>query len=202
MAVLSLSKNTLVFCIFLIICRSEIHLCSKFKSNLQNKSSSESKNTEKAQNTAFNSNYQYIVSGECDASTCEFGKCKDKNTCICDNGYGQLQSDTSAKMCSYKLKEQLVAFLLETFLIIGIGHFYCSRIVFGILKLLFLLIVLLLDFILKKLTVKSSVNKQNLSNGISYILYFAFIGFHIYDIVMFGASRYADGNGMPLYIRE
>lgn len=209
--VFHLNTKSLFFCLFLVICINKPHMTNKIKSNLKNQ---ESSNLKIQENTSqldksdtnnkakFNSNFQFIVSGECSSKTCEFGDCKDKNTCICAKGYAQLSSDSSALLCTYKLKEQLVAFLLESFLVIGIGHFYCSRVLFGILKLLFLVAVVLIDFLLKGINPKASVNKNNYINSISYLLYFGFIGFHIYDITMFGSGKYTDGYGMPLYIRE
>jgi hypothetical protein len=96
-------------------------------------------------------------------------------------------------------KSQLTAFLLEFFLPIGAGHFYCGRIINGIIKLIFVLAVVLSDFIIKYVfIVKSSMNTKQVVNYIIYALYFLIIFWQLVDCLMFGLNKYNDGNGKAL----
>lgn len=147
------------------------------------------------------------VKGECNKKNCLNGKCN-KSYCECNQGYGQVNnkntknSFSDKELCNYKLKNQILAFILESFLIFGIGHLYVHRILYGILKAICFLSIIFIDYIIKKIAIEKKSNKAlNTICFISYILYFSMIIFHLYDIMMFAVNKHTDGYGMPLYAR-
>lgn len=146
-------------------------------------------------------NPTYIAFGVCTAETCSNGYCKDKNTCVCKPGFAQGPSSDS-KLCAYRLKRQMTAFLLELFLVVGVGHFYSGRYVFGGLKLLFIFSIMLFDLLVKYFFRSDKYMIQRGYNAVIYVLYFSVIFWQVFDVVMFGINRYSDGNDMPLWIWE
>ena len=146
------------------------------------------------------------VKGDCNKTTCENGKCE-KSYCVCKEGYGQVDetnkdSPNYNKLCNYQLKDQLLAFLLEAFLVFGVGHFYTHRILYGLIKCVIFISIILLDLLLKRIFVsKKSNTTSNIVCLISYFLYFVLISFHLYDIMLFAVNRHTDGYAMPLYAR-
>ena len=144
----------------------------------------------------------------CTKDSCSNGKCVDGD-CICFEGYASnisklktYKKKSQVVFCEYKLKEHIVAFLLETFFVIGIGHLYSGRMTHGIVKMLCILLFIVLDVIIKNLMGGKSLKARNGYYSFSLALYFSIIIYQLFDIVMLGLNRYSDGNGMPLYYNE
>ena len=149
---------------------------------------------------------------KCDSTNCNFpnGVCTENNTvCRCLDGYANFEvinenENTTPKgyYCSYQQKRQVVAFLLEFFVSVGVGHFYAGRVLFGVFKLL----VMLGPIILSILMCCTAVFKDNdTSSCVGLILMIGSCLFvctglvwQLVDIIMFGINSYKDGNGVPL----
>ena len=100
-------------------------------------------------------------------------------------------------------KSQVTAFLLEFFLPIGIGHYYCRRWLHGALKTGYLLLVIGIDFLLKyKIYAVTTFKVRQNVNYVVYTLYLLFIIFQLVDVVMFGLNKYKDGYGSELIPME
>lgn len=138
----------------------------------------------------------FRVSGQCDEESCKHGVCESSNVCKCKKGWAHINDRPLS--CNYKLKKQFVAFLLETFLIFGAGHFYCNRILYGFIKVAVIAAVILIDCILKSCVKSKGIKIQNVATIISYSLYAGIIIFQLFDIVMFGINKHIDGYGLPL----
>ena len=155
------------------------------------------------QKSINNSSLTYKVEGKCNKETCKNGKCENDNLCICNKEFAFLKDNYSQnnnnELCNYNLKSQKIAFLLELFLIFGIGHFYCHRILYGALKVAIILSTLIIDYILKKSTYKKSLTTQNITSYFSYSMYFGLIVFQLFDVIMFGLNKHTDGYGFTLY---
>ena len=141
----------------------------------------------------------FFSEGECNDQTCnqKNGKCVDPNKCVCNLGYSNYKLKPSNKTCSYKLKNQIIAFLLEFFLCFGVGHFYCLRYLMGIIKLCSFIVIIIFDCVMKNIKYKSNKARNGITVFI-YCLYFILILWQIFDICMFGMNKYKDGNGVPL----
>ena len=100
----------------------------------------------------------------------------------------------------YQRKSQVIALVLEMFLpVFAAGHFYCGRYIHAVLKVIFIICVLLLDFLLKyKIYDKTTFKKRQTLNYVIYTLYFMVVLFELVDVVMFGLNNYKDGNGKTL----
>lgn len=130
------------------------------------------------------------------------GKCTGQfsETCVCFPEYDSFPFDTY-EMCNYKKKKQLFAFLLETFLMFGIGHFYLENYSHAIIKAIFFALGYFLFILLR------TVSKRTEENN-TYTLVIAFMGcltclgmiiWQIIDIVLLGLGKYTDGNDVQLY---
>jgi hypothetical protein len=147
----------------------------------------------------------FIAKGTCTATNCKdpYGKCTDGQTCQCNKGFAQMINKTvqlNQNSCSYEMYRQKTAFMLEFFLPFGVGHFYSGRISFGIGKLFFIVIVLIMDFILIRFIYKSnekSIKTQRFGQFFILFLYFSLIVFHVVDLCMWGLNKWRDGNAMP-----
>lgn len=124
--------------------------------------------------------------------------------CICDKGYTDDPKLPSIKCC-YKKKSQFAAFLLETILGFGVGHFFIENYTLGVIKLCFQVTACcsccLIGFCF---CYKSNKHNEEPSNK-QIFLNIAFLsGILIYmiwqtvDLVLFGINFYKDGNGVEL----
>lgn len=107
--------------------------------------------------------YNATTTTICTSSNCgpRNGFCIDLNTCQCQIGYANFETEESpaGQYCTYQQKSQLVAFLLEFFFPIGVGHLYAGRIVNGLIKMGFnVLLPCLLCCLLAGCTVSSGGN--------------------------------------------
>lgn len=144
----------------------------------------------------------YFAEGTCSNKTCQNGICNDVNTCQCKSGYAQVNDSNGNQLCNYKLKKQWIAFLLELFFVIGIGHFYCGRIVNGTVKLSAVFLVVTVDFLIKFLFRAERYKMQRGWNFLIYFLYLLVIVWQVVDIVLFGVNYYNDYYDLPLWVLE
>lgn len=155
----------------------------------------------------------------CSKMNCVNGNCIDKDTCVCQYGYSTYNftdgeyvvkdsklADKAGKdrrfYCDYKMKEQIVAFLLEVSLVLGIGHIYLGRVFHGLLKMNIILLFVLLDIFIKNKIGDKSLKSKNMYYSFSLTIYICLVLFHLVDIVMIGLNKYPDGNGMKMYYAE
>ena len=88
--------------------------------------------------------YQYGDTNNCDQFNCpEPNYCsEDKKQCICGQGQANYPFvGENGQYCQYKQYKQLVAFLWELLLNLGIGHFYIKDIIIGVLKMIIMIIL-------------------------------------------------------------
>ncbi len=143
---------------------------------------------------------EYIICGEFKCVKGR-GECFEDTSFVCNNDW-DTYPETSIEMCNYKKKTQLIAFLLETFLSFGVGHFYTNNYKKAIPKLLFWI----LGFYLL-LSIRFYSKQKESTDSVS--LLFCLFGFitctgmiiwHISDIVSLALNYgYLDGNGIELY---
>jgi TM2 domain-containing membrane protein YozV len=139
----------------------------------------------------------YVRNIKCAMSNCPPPSfCMDDKTCKCGEGHANmLLPDMQLQFyCQYRQKQQIVAFLLETFLSLGIGHFYSGRVNFGIIKLL----VALSPIILMCCSVCCKGSEANGCLVLSSTLTCAYFIWQIIDIINFATNSYKDGYGVPL----
>jgi len=103
--------------------------------------------------------------------------------------------------CSYKKKNQLVYFLLELFLNIGVGHFYAGNYLLGGLKITIVFLPCLLVCVMVCLGVAITDKISNIfSFGFCLVCLLGFGQFiwWLVDLIIIGIGKYTDGNGVPL----
>jgi len=109
--------------------------------------------------------------------------------------------------CGYHRKSQLIAFILESIFLIGIGHFYLNRFFHGIYKLVLIFLILLLVFSMKRSKIEKKFflsitsDKQYLDvflNFIFFVLIANFIFVHVVDVIMIASNKYLDGFGFSM----
>jgi hypothetical protein len=136
----------------------------------------------------------FIVHEPCNADNCASpNMCINGSTCKCAHGFAHTHVD-GGKLCTYPQKRQLLAFFLELLFASGVGHLYAGRLVYGIIKMCFILIIpavlLFWAFYSKE---KNSIILIILST-----LCFLVLTWHLVDLVMLGMNKYNDGEGVPL----
>lgn len=121
-------------------------------------------------------------------------------TCICDEFYGTYPDDSST-MCNYAKKSQLLAFLLESIISFGAGHFYILNLSYAIPK--FLIFAMGYTFFIalgilnkKREETDPTTLLISLAGCLSCV---TMIIWQLVDMIMFGMNNYEDGNGIALY---
>jgi TM2 domain-containing membrane protein YozV len=148
--------------------------------------------------------FNFIRNIKCNNQNCNvpFAVCTDTTTCSCLSAYANFvpaDNPNTGLYCNYLRYKQLVAFLLEFFLSFGIGHFYCGRIVFGVIKLLCTLVPFMLGIVMFCSSISKESDCCGLALSIFTCLFLCAIAiWQIVDLIMFGLNSYADGNGVPL----
>lgn len=138
------------------------------------------------------------ANGPCKQANCE--KCISENICQCPAGFAQdpdIKVAAEVKSCQYKQRHQALFFVLELIFFFGVGHFYAGRILYGVLKLLTLILLIVIDITIKRLVLKQFSAKQSF-NIAMYGLYFAFLAWQLIDIICIGVNYFKDGKGIPL----
>lgn len=138
------------------------------------------------------------ANGPCKQTNCE--KCLSENICQCPAGYAQdpdIPVSVEVKSCQYKQRYQAIFFALELIFFFGAGHFYAGRIIYGVVKLVVFLLLIIIDISIKRLVLKQFSQKQNF-NIAMYAMYFAFLAWQLVDIICIGINYFKDGKGIPL----
>jgi len=159
---------------------------------------------QQASNLSNNITFYDIISSPCSTKNCQSpnGSCKDSNTCVCNSGYLYvplyLNSSNASQYCFYSQKSQGISFILELFLVVGIGHFYTGRMLQGIFKLIFVLFIISYDCGFKIIWRSQSLKTFKNLQIFSYVLYFILLVWQMTDLCLYGLNKYTDGNGVPL----
>jgi hypothetical protein len=169
--------------------------------------STQTNNTQQSQQVAYQNTkaneedpYEFQKNILCTKQNCyyPYGICTDAKTCRCMDEYASYKSPDDKKpqitYCTYRRSKQLVAFLLEFFLPFGVGHFYCGRIIFGMIKLLLMIspCIFVLFFIFGKSDITLVTMVLMCLFGCGWTVW------EIVDIVLFAINSYRDGNGVQL----
>jgi hypothetical protein len=141
----------------------------------------------------------------CGNYLCSYGKgeCYNNNTnllCICKDQFSTLPNSNSTTLCDYKRKKQAIAFILESIVTYGAGHFYCENYQFAVPKLFFWVISYCLFIFLKN--VAKSGEQQNTTVFVVSLIACLFLtvmfAWQLADMIMYGMNLYKDGNGIEL----
>lgn len=132
----------------------------------------------------------------CDINKCEIenGICTSAQQCTCNNGKANFPILTNNRLCAYKQRKQIIAFLLELGLTCGIGHFYIGAWWNGMIKLL---VIVLIPIFFCSLMICSDIFIKGYK---LMIILFSLTGglYWIGDSILFAINYYRDGNGVPL----
>lgn len=143
-------------------------------------------------------------------TTCppRYGSCISPSECKCAYGFSNFivnnknLPDQNGNFCAYEQKKLIYAFLLESFLSLGLGHIYSGRYLLGYIKMIFCLLIVSLFLI------QTYINKGVLLEGfakqspILLVIYLIFsvvwLIWQLLDMVLIGLNQYLDGNDIPL----
>ena len=140
------------------------------------------------------------------------GVCEaDRKDCNCFNGYSTYFTNYTnhfdqVPRCNYKLKKQLYALVIASFLSFGMVHFYLENYLIGYLQLiLFMLIFITNIFFTIRLSLKhiKSTSPNELRSSlikVILVLFFSFIFllWYTFDIIMVILNMYRDSYNMEL----
>ena len=135
----------------------------------------------------------------CNPQTCarENGFCSTNGQCQCLAGFYDDPDLKQEKFCSYHQRRQVTFFLLEFFLPFGIGHLCNGRIIYGVIKLLVFLAIILTDVITKIVLISKNERGTKPANIISFVYYFILILWQAYDVTMIGFNKFTEQNNVP-----
>lgn len=137
----------------------------------------------------------------CGKINCKFGNCTNPNfsVCDCDSKYVTFPEDNKNN-CDYLRKSQLIALILETFVMFGAGHFYMKDYEIAIVKL-FIWVFGYFIFI----SIRFIGNKENAnsSSGVMIAFFGCFfccvmVFWQVVDFILFATNNYKDGNNIDL----
>ena len=142
---------------------------------------------------------RFFVESSCTKDNCKYpyGECSNENLCTCNYGWAHKKYD-SKELCNYSLKNRNWFFIVELFTVIGGGHIYAARYLYGLIKFFAFLILFVLDFIIGRCLFYNRNKPPSIYNFIVYFIYLTLLVFHTYDLVIIATNGYLDGNGMPL----
>lgn len=125
-----------------------------------------------------------------------------ESRCDCLLGYTSKKEDGIVKCC-YKQKQKLKAFLLETFITFGAGHYYVGKFKLFIIKLVIYILLILTNVII---VLMGWLKKEKFNFHLNFIRSAClllcgctFIGWQTIDAVLFLLGGYKDVNGVELY---
>jgi hypothetical protein len=145
----------------------------------------------------YSANSQAICESVCPPSkgVCRGGRCN------CLDGYITAIDENNHLQCNYDQKNMLYSLLLESFGLIGFGHFYAGRVMPGLIKFIVFYIIICFgtQFVI-------SFMKEDHDTDTAYyvklLISAACLGFpvvwHIIDLYKFATNQYLDGNGQPM----
>ena len=120
---------------------------------------------------------------------------------VCKKGFTSREVDGIVKCC-YAQKDKISAFLLETFIGFGAGHYYVGNNTLFIIKVVVYTFIFLSVFIV---LVISCIKKDRFNFSLSFIRSgcilisgCTYIGWQIVDGVLFMLGGYTDSNGVSL----
>ena len=153
--------------------------------------------------TNTNEVYTFSAEGPCTASNCKdpYGTCSGAFTCKCNSGWAQNPNQKVSEQsisCDYSLKSILWFFMIELFTVVGFGHFYAARYIFGIVKLSVFALLFILDFAIGGCLVYNRNKAPNFYNYLIWTYYIFVFIFHTVDLILIGTDNYKDGNGYPI----
>lgn len=122
--------------------------------------------------------------------------CTKSGDCQCKEGFTNVLSVD--RKCTYELKSQKVALMLEIFLFFGVGHFYCYRFIYGMLKLSFFSFLLMYNMISQQTIIEKDKEKKRGTSIIMVFLSAWLVLWVVFDITMFRMNMFRDGNDIPL----
>lgn len=156
--------------------------------------------------TFSNRLFEVNFNKKCNVNRCyyPYGICEE-NKCKCLRGYLNNQFGSREIFCSYKIKSQLYAFLLETFTLIG-GDIYLEFYEYAIIKgvcLLFLIFIFTFNLPCKlcggrDLIDSSCVPCTCFKTGTMVICVFGLIVWEITDLLRIMSFKATDNNLYPL----
>lgn len=146
---------------------------------------------------------------ECNYITCGRPNiCLNEGFCKCSEDFANFVSNQNdlkkvnlvksrgSSYCGYKRKKQLIAFLLELFLVFGIGHIYLENYVIGVIKfLIFTYFWILRNFCCSYFNPKQVEESRNLEvKWYNLLLMLITIIWYFLDIILLAMNKYTDGN--------
>ncbi|MCQ2817044.1 MAG: hypothetical protein MJ252_07245 [archaeon] len=145
--------------------------------------------------------FNFIFTQGCNYSNCPplQGVCFN-NQCICGKGYATVNNEyinSNGISCNYKTKSQFIAFLLEFFFPIGVGHLYSERTLMASIKF-GIFVFFLIGFCSELCLLKTAMNKCIICLSIFFILdIIIWFGIQLVDLCGFALGFYKDGHGVP-----
>ena len=198
--------NTLLFLTIMII--SLLIKTSTEKAGLKTNKNTQAR-TQTKTDSFSTSSYRQVTLPICDIRSClpKFGRCVD-NICFCNDGYANVEPLNNQNACSYRLKKQAIAFILEIlFGVFGAGHLYIGDYSFGLLKFLLLILLplaymcVIYDWIINYDS-KQAERKSCLELVLLKIIPFIYVCLAtiwiLIDLVLIGRNYYQDRNLVPL----
>ena len=184
-------KRILFKIVLLFLLSSEINL-----SSIQNLNNSDV--IENQESRRLNRQLQ----STCNSENCPSlqGYCK-TNKCICLDGYITVSDNTNFKFCNYEQKQSIIALLLESFGLFGVGHLYAGRIYYGISKIFcfFVFICLGSQFVITLLKEESDTK---IAYYVKLLISLGCLGvpiiWHLFDLYKWAKNMYDDGNNQPM----
>jgi hypothetical protein len=141
-------------------------------------------------------------SGTCSKENCQapFGSCVDDKTCQCAKSYLNYPgNEAEVQSCTYNQKNQSVFFIIELLTVVGLGHIYAKRILYGAIKFSSICIILFVDCFFRKCLNKHEYKSRICFNNFVYILYFSILVWQTTDLIMIALNKFTDGNGIELH---
>ncbi len=126
---------------------------------------------------------------------CRFDKC------ICLEGFITVDTPSDFKFCNYEQKQSIVALLLESFGLFGIGHIYAGRILYGIFKLVSFAILICFGSLCVINFFKYQVDTQA-AYYVKVAIWICVVGtpfaWHFIDLYRWANNQYLDGENQPM----
>ena len=128
------------------------------------------------------------------------GFCK-TDKCICLDGYMTVSDNNNFKFCNYEQKQSIVALLLESFGLFGVGHLYAGRVYYGLSKIFcfFVFICLGSQFVITLLKEESDTE---IAYYVKLLISLGCLGvpilWHLIDLYKWANNMYEDGNNQPM----
>lgn len=134
----------------------------------------------------------------CNYSNCPLfqGVCYEEK-CICGYGFTSVESQPMI-YCNYRQKKRMVAFFLEFFFPLGVGHLYAGKTIMAIIK--FTMFIFFFCGLCGELCcISLNINKWQVCSAFVILIDLAlWFGLQIVDVVCYAFGFYNDGNGVKM----